>query len=226
MSVPDILWAQDKENVHITIQQTNCSDVNIELKEESINLKFFSKVNYECVMELGGKIDLENSKWENNRNIKFTLKRLENQYWPNLLKNKNFKNKIKTDWSRWIDEDESDEDDNGVPGGMDMASMMQNMGGMEGLQNMMGGGGMEGLQNMMGGGGMEGLQNMMGGGGMEGLQNMTDDNSDDSTNEDSNNVSDILNDLEKKDCCNDNLCSENVDCKVKENTTEECSVIN
>ena len=59
MSIPDILWAQDKENVHITIQQTNCSDVDIKLNEESINIKFNSIKDYDCNLLLGGKIDLE-----------------------------------------------------------------------------------------------------------------------------------------------------------------------
>ena len=149
--VPDFLWAQNKENIFLTIQQSNCYDVNIDITENKIDISFKSNNNeYSCLLELFGLIDVNSSTWENNRNINFSLKRVEKEYWSSLLKNKNYKNKIKTDWSRWVDEDESDDDNldmsgmSGMPGmpGMDMQGMeemMKNMGGMEGLQNMMGG---------------------------------------------------------------------------------------
>ena len=84
----------------------------------------------------------------------------------------------------------------GMPGGMDMQAMMQNMGGMEGLQNMMGG---------------------MGGGppGMEDMPEMNEDEVNIEKGKDD--VSGILNDLEKKEdsCCNNGICSNKVDCKVE-----------
>lgn len=146
--IPDFLWAQNKENIFLTIQQSNCYDVNIDITENKIDISFKSNNNeYSCLLELFGLINVNSSTWENNRNINFNLKRVEKEYWTSLLKNKNYKNKIKTDWSRWVDEDESDDDNLGMPGmpgmpGMDMQGMeemMKNMGGMEGLQNMMGG---------------------------------------------------------------------------------------
>ena len=156
MSIPDFTWAQDKDYIHITIQQTNCCDENIEIKENSIEIKFNSIIRYECNLDLFGEIELENSSWENNRNLKFTLKRKEKEYWKTLLKSNKYKNKIKTDWSRWIDEDESDDDNDGMLGmegmsGMNMAGMeemMKNMGGMSGMEEMMKNmGGMPGVED-------------------------------------------------------------------------------
>ena len=139
MSIPDFIWAQDKDNIHITILQTNCCDEIIEIKDNSIEIKFNSVINYACNLDLFGEIEVENSNWENNRNLKFTLKRKDKEYWKTL--SNNYKNKIKTDWSRWVDEDESEDDEmEGTPG-MDLAQEM--------MKNMAGGGNMPDMQEMM-----------------------------------------------------------------------------
>lgn len=72
-------------------------------------------------------------------------KELKKEYWPRLTKEPLNRNWIKTDFTRWADEDEQDEvaaeidaDDGGfvggaggggMPPGMDMASLMGGMGG-------------------------------------------------------------------------------------------------
>ena len=80
------------------------------------------------------------------------------EYWPRLTKEKVRNAFIKTDFSKWVDEDEQDEkaalDDDFDMGGMDM-------GGMGGMGGMPGMGGMGGMG--MGGMGMGGMGGMMGG---------------------------------------------------------------
>ncbi|RXK36743.1 hypothetical protein M231_05978 [Tremella mesenterica] len=81
------------------------------------------------------------------------------EYWPRLTKEKPNKNWIKTDFSKWVDEDEQDAAPEDL-GGMD--DMMGGMGGMPGM------GGMGGMPGMGGMGGMGGMPGMGGLGGMGG----------------------------------------------------------
>ena len=115
----------------------------------------------------------------------------EDSWWPYLTYEKKKDPHIKTDFNKWVDEDEEDEENK--DGGFDM-SAMQNManfgGGGGGGMGGMGGGGMGGMGGMdlsqmmagMGGGGMGGMdmsQMMAGMGGMGGDMGEGDDDSDD-----------------------------------------------
>jgi len=73
-------------------------------------------------------------------------------FWPRLLKQAGKFNWLKTDFNKWVDEDEADneapEDDGGMPGmppGFDFNALNAGMGGMGGMP------GMGGLGGMMGG---------------------------------------------------------------------------
>jgi len=130
-----------------------------EAKEYTLDLELFDKVNgAEAKTSLTGK----------SLFICLPKKELKLEYWPRLTKDKKKLQFVKTDFSKWVDEDEQDgaEDDGPDPsdmGGMDMASMMGGggMGGMGGLPNMGLGGGAGGLD-------MEALMKQMGGaGGMD-----------------------------------------------------------
>ena len=70
------------------------------------------------------------------------------EYWPRLTKEKVKNAFIKTDFSKWVDEDEQD----GVP----VADEDFDMGGMGGMGGMPGMGGMGGMPGMGGMGGMPG----------------------------------------------------------------------
>lgn len=69
---------------------------------------------------------------------------------------------LKTDFSKWVDEDEQDEAPADVPDDMDM-------GGMGGMGGMPGMGGMGGMPGMGGMGGMPGMGDMGGMGGAGGM---------------------------------------------------------
>ena len=68
--------------------------------------------------------------------LKIFKKDLGLEYWPRLTKEKVKYNYIKTDFDKWVDEDEQDEvpeqDDMAGAGGMDLASMMGGAGGAGG----------------------------------------------------------------------------------------------
>lgn len=82
-------------------------------------------------------------------------KEAKEAYWPRLTKEKIKHPFIKTDFSRWVDEDEQD--------GAEAVDedLMEGMGGM--------GGGMGGMPGMEGLGGMGGMPGMGGMGGMGGM---------------------------------------------------------
>ena len=48
------------------------------------------------------------------------------EFWPRLLKSKEKNQYIQVDWSKWVDEDEEEEDPNKGLGGMDPAMMQSN----------------------------------------------------------------------------------------------------
>lgn len=88
----------------------------------------------------------------------------ELEYWPRLTKDKIKNSYIKTDFSKWVDEDEQEsttsfDDDTG----------MGDMGGMGGMPGMGGMGGMGGMPGMGGMGGMPGMGGFGGEGGMGGI---------------------------------------------------------
>jgi len=98
-------------------------------------------------------------------------KDLEHEYWPRLTKDKLKSPYIKTDFSKWVDEDEQEGsasttlDDDGDQGGMGGMGGMPGMGGMGGMPGM---GGMGGMPGMGGMGGMPGMGGMGGMGGFGG----------------------------------------------------------
>jgi hypothetical protein len=70
-------------------------------------------------------------------------KNKEEEFWPRLLEDKHLeKNQVTVDWSRYVDEDEEDEE-----GGFDTSALEGGMG--------MGGGGFGGMPGMEGLGGMD-----------------------------------------------------------------------
>ena len=121
---------------------------------------------YEVNMDLLKDIDPEKTNYQvRPRCIEFALEKAEEgPYWERLLKEKTKQHWLKVDFTKWKDEDDSDEE----AGGGDLEDMMKNMGGLGGAGGMPGMGGMGGMPGMGGMGGMPG----MGGGGMPGGMDM------------------------------------------------------
>merc|ERR1719272_796472 len=188
---PNCVWAQRDDLVYFTVQQVDCKDEKVDIDFDAGKINF-SAGEYALDVELFEALTAEGSKWNNNgREIQFLLMKKESKWWDRLTKlpSKNFRS-IKTDFNKWKDEDEQDEDTTG-PGqfggdgqgmGGGMGGMGGGMGGMPGMGGM--GGGMEGMdmakmmEQMGGMGGMEGMDmsKMMGGmGGADGEDVDSDD---------------------------------------------------
>ena len=110
------------------------------------------------------------SKWNlKGRNITLYISKKDQEqeeWWPRLMKDKIKNQKITIDWSRWIDQDASDEEKKDDMG-YDQSQMQNMMGGGGGMPGGMGGmPGMGGMGGMPGMGGMGGMPGMGGAGGM------------------------------------------------------------
>jgi hypothetical protein len=167
---PTLHWAQREQKVLIEFQTLNTKDAKVTLSEGLLSL--------ECAVDatayklenlpLFAEIDEEESKWfRDDRKIAISLKKKAPEWWDTLSKDKSFKKFIKTDFSKWCEDDDKEyTGDLGPEGdGMDFGGM----GGMGGMPGMGGMGGMD-LSAMMGG--------MGGMGGMPGMGEFDDDDDD------------------------------------------------
>ncbi|KAJ7139557.1 HSP20-like chaperone [Mycena epipterygia] len=195
---PEVLWAQrssesdeTKNIVYLTVNLPDIQESTLEYTLDATKISFKAKSgNASTGSEKSYAFDLDffseiipekSSKKLTTRSLYLVLRKKEQQaeFWPRLTKEKVKNAYIKTDFSKWVDEDEQegpeakdDEDLEGAMGG----GMPPGMGGMGGMPPGMGGMGMPGLGGMGGGGpgGMDFAKMMaeMGGGmggGMEGL---------------------------------------------------------
>ncbi|KAJ3070881.1 hypothetical protein HDU98_006114 [Podochytrium sp. JEL0797] len=175
---PEVLWAQRTDEIFLTLNVSDIVDPQITLTKDQLKFEAANKQGkkYAVTLDFHAEVDPEASRKNiTGRSIVFVLYKAakEQPYWPRLLKSSAGKpHFLKTDFSRWKDEDEEDEEEEaapagpggpGGPGGFDM-SQFSGMGGMGGA------GGMGGLESMMAGmggaggmGGMADLQSMMGG---------------------------------------------------------------
>ncbi|KAL9632228.1 MAG: hypothetical protein Q9164_005447 [Protoblastenia rupestris] len=154
---PEVTWAQRSSTtdparnyVYLTIAAPDvpAKSAKIDLKPNSLTFTGHSdtkKVTYHVELELFGEIDVENSKTNHtSRDVEFVLrkKEMKEEYWPRLLKESKKMHFLKTDFDKWVDEDEQDtapDDDMGGMGGM--GGDMGGMGGMPGMGGMGGGDG-------------------------------------------------------------------------------------
>ncbi|RSH80926.1 uncharacterized protein EHS24_008355 [Apiotrichum porosum] len=191
---PEILYAErssetepEKNIIYLTI---NVADINgeprLDITKDQISFSAVSGTPDKGIptkewafdLDLWGEIDpTKTKKVVHGRAVVLVLqkKELRAEYWPRLTKEKPNRNWIRTDFAKWVDEDEQEGEeleapDAGMGGGMPGMPGMGGMGGMPGMGGMggMGGGGMEDLMAQMGG--MGGMMGGMGGagGGMPG----------------------------------------------------------
>jgi len=153
-ATPEVLWAQRSNKTDaaknfiyltITVPDIQPSKLKLELKSQSLKFAGHSdslKRDYFLELEFYAEIDEAESKVNHTaKNIELVLrkKELKEEFWPRLLKDAKKVHFLKTDFDKWVDEDEQDEapeDDLGNMGGMggmpgmgDMSSMMGGAGG-------------------------------------------------------------------------------------------------
>ncbi|CAF9934056.1 MAG: hypothetical protein HETSPECPRED_009090 [Heterodermia speciosa] len=172
-TTPEVLWAQrssssdpEKNYITLTISAPDTEKPSIELKSNSLTFTGHSetkKTTYHVEIEFYGEIDVENSKTHaTSANVSFLLrkKELKEEYWPRLLKDSKRVHYLKTDFDKWVDEDEQD----GAPDDIDaMGGGMPDMGGMGGD----GGFGNIDFSKLGAGGGADGMPDLGGAGGMD-----------------------------------------------------------
>jgi len=91
------------------------SNLKLDLKPTGLTFTGYSdtlKRNYHLELEFYAEIDAEASKVNHtNRDIELKLfkKELDEAYWPRLLKEAKKVHFLKTDFDKWVDEDEQNE---------------------------------------------------------------------------------------------------------------------
>ncbi|XP_045127878.1 co-chaperone protein daf-41-like isoform X1 [Portunus trituberculatus] len=132
---PPVTWAQRKNIVFLTICLEDCRSPTIKFEDDKIYFKGSGgteKKDYEYTYDLYKEIDTEKSRsFPRDRNIELILvKKEEGPYWPHLLKQKVKQHWLKVDFSRWKDEDDSEDEGEGQ--NQDLEEMMRQMGGLGG----------------------------------------------------------------------------------------------
>ncbi|AJS48672.1 Sba1p [Saccharomyces cerevisiae YJM1388] len=169
---PQVAWAQrssttdpERNYVLITVSIADCDAPELTIKPSYIELKAQSKPHvgdenvhhYQLHIDLYKEIIPEKTmhKVANGQHyfLKLYKKDLESEYWPRLTKEKVKYPYIKTDFDKWVDEDEQDEveaEGNDAAQGMDFSQMMGGAGGAGGMDfsQMMGGAGGAGSPDM------------------------------------------------------------------------------
>jgi hypothetical protein len=197
---PEVLWAQRQDVLYVTIQLSDLAEEKINLSETTlkfeatngegkpyaVDLEFYHEVDpevsgmvlYKSAVPQTLTRSVQKSKQaKTGRSFAFIIQKKEaGDYWPRLLKNSQKPHWLKTDFAKWKEEDEVEEDvntDNPFGNNMDFGAM-GGMGGMEGMPGMGGMGGMPGMGGMGGMPGMGGMGGMPGMGGMGGMPGMED----------------------------------------------------
>jgi len=179
---PEVLWAQRssdsdaaKNYIYLTITAPDVADKDLKLDLQPTKLTLTGKshtkkATYHVELEFYAEIDPAESKTSHSdRDIEFVLrkKELTKDFWPRLLKEKGKVHFLRTDFDKWVDEDEQEENP-------DDEDFMGKMGGMGGMGGAGGGGGFEGID----------FSKLGAGPGGEGMPDMPDQSSDEEEDED------------------------------------------
>jgi len=123
-TTPEVLWAQrssttdpEKNYVYLTISVPDVPPKTLKLDLKPTGLTFTGtsdskKTTYHLDLEFYGEIDVESSKTNHSpKDIELVLrkKELKEEYWPRLLKDKAKVHFLRTDFDKWVDEDEQNE---------------------------------------------------------------------------------------------------------------------
>ncbi|KAL8846504.1 MAG: hypothetical protein Q9221_008407 [Calogaya cf. arnoldii] len=170
---PTVTWAQrssssdpEKNYIYLTIAAPDVpkDKTEIDLKPTGLTFKGHSdtkKTTYHVELEFFAEVDVEKSKTHHtSRDVFFVLrkKELKEEYWPRLLKESKKMHFLKTDFDKWVDEDEQDGAPDDAMAGM--GGMGGGMPGMEGMGGMGGDGGFGGIDFSKLGGGAGGMPDM------------------------------------------------------------------
>lgn len=140
---PEVLWAQrsskvdaEKNYVHLTVNVPDIAQDSLKLDLQSDKVNFtgtcttHGKETYHFELPLYAEINVAASSThytQHSVRLKLEKKELKEEFWPRLQKESQKLHWLKTDFDRWVDEDEQD----GAPD--DDFSQFGGMGGMPGM---------------------------------------------------------------------------------------------
>ncbi|OKL64283.1 hypothetical protein UA08_00238 [Talaromyces atroroseus] len=158
---PEVTWAQRSSDsdetrnyLYVSINVADVPTSSADLKLTATNVSFtgtnLKGTKYHVSLDLYAEIDPENSKVNHSsRGVELVLRKktLGIEFWPRLLKESKKVHFVKTDFDKWVDEDEQDEaqdddyaanfggfgEDGGL-GGIDFSKLGGGLPGGEGLE--------------------------------------------------------------------------------------------
>ncbi|XP_058794965.1 prostaglandin E synthase 3 [Phymastichus coffea] len=133
---PPVIWAQRSNLLFVTICLEDCADPTIKVEADKVYFKGVGgteKKLHEVIINLYKEIDPDKTvQSPKGRNFELVLYKKESgPFWPRLTQeNKKF-HWLKSDFNKWQDEDESDEEA-GNMNSNSLEEMMRQMGGLGG----------------------------------------------------------------------------------------------
>jgi len=120
---PEVLWAQrssetdDAKNVvYLSVNAIDLQHPKVDLSATGVTVEGVQKQTdaiYKAGLEFYEEIDVKASKYHvTDRGVIFILRKStkKSEYWPRLTKNTKKEHFIRTDFEKWVDEDEQDGD--------------------------------------------------------------------------------------------------------------------
>ncbi|KAJ1913572.1 p23 chaperone protein wos2 [Mycoemilia scoparia] len=126
---PEILWAERDDIIYFTVNQPDIHRVEVDVQPTTIKVVATSHgVNYECTLELFKKLepgrfvdgetksgDIKNvSQLDTGLTLELIKAEDSKGYWNRLGKEGLKYHFVRTDFSRWVDEDDGSSDDGGA----------------------------------------------------------------------------------------------------------------
>ncbi|KAG4066876.1 hypothetical protein HA402_012943 [Bradysia odoriphaga] len=125
---PPIMWAQRTDIIYLTVT-VECKDIEYKFTESSMYFKGVSTSDatktYEVTLNFLNKINPDKVINKNTaRCIEFTITKAESgPYWNSLTTDKKKPHFLKVDFNKWVDEDNADDEEGGLPGGDNLKFM-------------------------------------------------------------------------------------------------------
>lgn len=109
------MWAQRSNILFLTICLEDCKDPTLKVEADKVYFKGVGgtdKKAHELTINLYGEIDPEKTVQSlKGRNIELVLtKKNEGPFWPRLTKENQKHHWLKSDFNKWVDEDDSEEE--------------------------------------------------------------------------------------------------------------------
>lgn len=126
---PPVIWAQRPNLLYVTVCLEDCKNPTIDIQSDKLHFKGVGGTEskeHEVTINFYKDIDVEKTtKNTKGRTFEFVLmKKEEGPYWPRLTKENTKYHWLKIDFSKWKDEDDS-EDEEAAPGGEPKGDMSQ-----------------------------------------------------------------------------------------------------